>query len=160
MKLFMTECRHCSGIIRSDIDYCHHCGKLVLSLPAHPRPRPNPVPRTPVRVPVSGVDESRIMQLHLSGIVSLLMLITFVLFFAYFMLAGMGITEASVLPFLVAYVVLYVANMISSGMWFRLKGKSGGFLKGCVLAWLLQVIIAAYVFYCYCRDVLKNKDYS
>ena len=33
MKLFLTDCRHCNRIIRSDISYCHHCGRLVLSLP-------------------------------------------------------------------------------------------------------------------------------
>ena len=33
MKLFLTDCRHCSGTIRSDVDYCHRCGRLIASLP-------------------------------------------------------------------------------------------------------------------------------
>ena len=36
MPLFLTECRHCNRSIRSDINYCHYCGGLVLSLPAQP----------------------------------------------------------------------------------------------------------------------------
>lgn len=157
MKLSVTKCPHCSGIIRSDIDYCHYCGNLVLSLPAHTTSGARPDQVAHVR----RVDESRIVLLHLSGIISLLTILAFVALAGYFILvAPTGATEPPFLPFLVSYIVLYVANMVGSGMWFRLKGKRGGFRKGCILAWLLQVVIAAYVFYYYCRDILRSKDYS
>ena len=38
MPLFLTECQHCNRSIRSDINYCHYCGGLVLSLPSPPGP--------------------------------------------------------------------------------------------------------------------------
>lgn len=34
MNWFLKECPHCGGIIRNDLDYCHYCGSLTLSVPA------------------------------------------------------------------------------------------------------------------------------